>query len=90
MHPHLVFWISAIVRMLTDLGGEGVAGFFWGVVPAAGVGLVGRVRRSDSALPSSGDMPVGVGASLLRSDAADGVVVGRRVPPANPRKANRW
>lgn len=43
MHSHLVFWVSAIVRMLTVLGGAALAWFFWGLIPGLIVGLAGMI-----------------------------------------------
>lgn len=43
MHPHLVFWISAAVRMLTVLGVAAVGWFFWGAVPGLMIGLLGMI-----------------------------------------------
>ncbi|CAN5675066.1 phosphate regulon sensor histidine kinase PhoR [soil metagenome] len=43
MHPHLVFWISAVVRMMIVLIGASVCGFFWGAVPGLALGLVGMI-----------------------------------------------
>ncbi len=43
MHPHLVFWISALVRMFVVFLCASVAGFFWGVIPGLVLGMAGLV-----------------------------------------------
>lgn len=74
MHPHLIFWISAVVRMAIVLVGAAVAWFFWGAIPGLLLGLVGMVflisvqlhyllRLSDWLdKPSSARLPDGWGA----------------------------
>ena len=43
MHPHLVFWISAIVRMMIVLICACLGWFFWGAVPGLMLGLAGMI-----------------------------------------------
>jgi two-component system phosphate regulon sensor histidine kinase PhoR len=43
MHPHLVFWISAVVRMIIVLVGAAVAGFFWGLIPGLTLAMLGMM-----------------------------------------------
>lgn len=43
MHPHLVFWISAIVRMIVVLLAAAVGWFCWGAVPGLLLGLAGMI-----------------------------------------------
>lgn len=43
MHPHLVFWISAIVRMIVVLLTAAVGWFCWGAVPGLLLGLAGMM-----------------------------------------------
>ncbi len=74
MHPHLVFWVSATVRMLTVLAIAAVGWFFWGIVPGLVIGLVGMIFLISVQLhyllklsdwlesPSSAHLPDGWGA----------------------------
>ncbi|MDO8651244.1 MAG: phosphate regulon sensor histidine kinase PhoR [Undibacterium sp.] len=74
MHPHLVFWISAIVRMMIVLMGAGLGWFFWGAVPGLMLGLAGMIGLISVQLhyllslsdwldnPSSARLPDGWGA----------------------------
>ncbi len=43
MHPHLVFWISALVRMTIALASAAVGWYFWGVTAGLILALVGMV-----------------------------------------------
>lgn len=43
MRPHLVFWISALVRILLILSGAAVCGYFWGVKVGLALGLIGML-----------------------------------------------
>ena len=43
MHSHLVFWISAVVRMIIVLVASSVAGFFWGLVPGLVLAMLGMM-----------------------------------------------
>ncbi|MBI3283971.1 MAG: phosphate regulon sensor histidine kinase PhoR [Burkholderiales bacterium] len=41
MSPHLIFWISALVRIVLVLAGTGVACYLWGAIPGLVLGLLG-------------------------------------------------
>ena len=43
MHPHIIFWVSAFVRMLSVLVGATVAWYFWGVTVGLLFALVGMM-----------------------------------------------
>ncbi|MFZ6675743.1 phosphate regulon sensor histidine kinase PhoR [Undibacterium sp. Xuan67W] len=43
MHPHLIFWISATVRILVVLGLSAAAGFVWGPVPGLVLAVIGVI-----------------------------------------------
>ncbi len=43
MHPHLVFWISALVRMMIVLTGAAIGWYFWGVTVGLVLALIGTM-----------------------------------------------
>lgn len=43
MHPHLVFWISATVRMAIILAAAAVGAYFWGVITGLVLALLGMI-----------------------------------------------
>ncbi|MCU6432879.1 phosphate regulon sensor histidine kinase PhoR [Undibacterium sp. Jales W-56] len=43
MHPHLIFWISAAVRILVVLGLSAAAGFVWGPIPGLILAVIGVI-----------------------------------------------
>ena len=45
MHPHLVFWISAAVRMIIVLAGASVVGFFWGLIAGLAAAMAGMIVK---------------------------------------------
>ncbi|MBC3875604.1 phosphate regulon sensor histidine kinase PhoR [Undibacterium flavidum] len=43
MHPHLIFWISAAVRMAIILAAAAAGAYFWGVVTGLALALFGMI-----------------------------------------------
>ena len=43
MHPHLIFWVSAVVRMMSVLIGAAIGWYFWGVTVGLVLALVGMM-----------------------------------------------
>jgi two-component system phosphate regulon sensor histidine kinase PhoR len=43
MHSHLVFWISAVVRMIIVLIGASIVAFFWGLIAGLVLAMMGMI-----------------------------------------------